>query len=316
MQEDANATHPEDANATHPCERVFGSCASGDDCPFKDAPRAACVAFLKGRCRFGERCREPHMASSKGKFISALHPCIRIYGSCRYGEQCEYANMSSDTCIKFLKGRCTFGDRCKEQHPNAFAASMQQAMMGGMGGMPTMPMMPFGMPFGFPMPMAAGGGVLRGGKRQRDMDDEGSWKKQQVGMDGMQMMNNYFMNMGGGQFHPCVRIYGNCRDGPSCQYASFPFGACLQFLRGHCKFGETCRELHVQTPAARQKKVVGAKHPCERIYGFCQDGERCRYADFPSESCLMFLKGKCKFGNTCRELHTREPGNEGTQEQQ
>jgi len=300
--------------ATHPCERVFGSCTSGGDCPFKDAPRAACVAFLKGRCRFGTKCREPHVVAHQGKFVSALHPCIRIYGSCRYGDECEYAKMSSDTCIKFLKGRCTFGDRCKEQHPNAF--SNMQAMMGGM--MPQMGMMPF-MPFGFQMPMGGDDqGALRG-KRSRDTEGGGPWKKQ-VGFDSSQMfgnMANYFQSTGMGQYHPCVRIYGTCRDGAACPYAGLPWGACLQFVKGTCKFGDTCRELHVQMPASaqtrRDKKAPGTKHPCERIYGFCQDGERCRYADFPVESCLMFLKGKCKFGDTCRELHTREVSkNEGS----
>lgn len=106
----------EDAPATHPCERVFGTCQAGATCPYKDAPRGACVAFLKGKCRFGVKCREPHVVGHQGKYVSALHPCVRVYGSCRYGDQCEYANLPSDTCVKFLKGRCTFGDRCNEQH--------------------------------------------------------------------------------------------------------------------------------------------------------------------------------------------------------
>jgi len=325
----------ETSSETHPCERVFGSCVGGDTCPFKDAPRAACLAFLKNRCRFGPRCKEPHLLLVQGKYVPALHPCVRIYGSCRYGDQCEYASLSSDTCIKFLKGRCSFGDRCKEQHPgtsgwststvpgmnSGFAPGMGMGGMGfdmGFGGMgmglapgmvPQLGMQMLGMPpfapFGFVPNFGVpddGGGR---GKRTRDGENgaNGTWKKQQTSMDAL----SYFQATGGGRVHPCIRIYGTCKNGLSCKYAMMPIGACLQNFKGSCKFGDKCREQHIQIPGQELRpKGPGSKHPCERIYGFCQDGELCRFAEFPAESCLMFLKGRCRFGESCRELHARD----------
>lgn len=296
----------EGSTETHPCERVFGSCVGGESCPFKDAPKSACVAFLKGRCRFGLRCKEPHLLLIQGKYVSAVHPCVRIYGSCRYGDQCEYASLSSDTCIKFLKGRCTFGDRCKEQHPGATPgwaapAGMNSNYVGGMGfdlGLAPLPM-PFGVPFS-PFGFVPNFGVPTddgGGRDKRINDSSGSWKKSV----------NYFQATGGGRLHPCVRIYGSCKHGVTCKYAMVPIGACLQHIKGCCKFGDKCREQHI-TVSQRDK----AKHPCERIYGFCQDGDSCRYAKYSANTCLMFLKGRCRFGDKCREVHSRDEAESGT----
>jgi len=273
----------ETESETHPCERVFGSCVGGETCPYKDAPREACVAFLKGRCRFGSRCKEPHLLLLQGKYVSALHPCVRIYGSCRYGDQCEYATLSSDTCIKFLKGRCSFGDRCKEQHPAAAAGwststpaapGMNSGFgLGGMGmggvgmgydmgfggmglapgmGIPQMGMPPpgimgmsAGMPFGpfgyipnYGVPDEANGNSKRN-RRDGENGANGNWKKPQ-NMDAL----SYFQATAGGRMHPCIRIYGNCKNGTACKYAMVPIGACLQNFKGACKFGDKCREQH------------------------------------------------------------------------
>jgi hypothetical protein len=301
------------------------------------------VAFLKARCRFGARCKEPHLLLVQGKYVPALHPCVRIYGSCRYGDQCQYALMSSDTCIKFLKGRCSFGDRCKEQHPanSGWATSTPLANLnagfgnmnlggtgmsydmnfGGMGfappgmsvphmGMPHqammggMPFAPFGfMPPNFGIPDDGGGQDSKRGNGEKIVN--GNWKKQQTNYDAL----SYFQATGNGRFHPCIRIYGSCKNGPACKYAMMPIGACLQHIKGSCKFGDKCREQHIQAPnqdGRAQGPGSNTKHPCQRIYGFCQDGEECRFADFPAESCLMFLKGRCRFGESCRELHARD----------
>jgi hypothetical protein len=47
----------------------------------------------------------------------------------------------------------------------------------------------------------------------------------------------------------------------------------------------------------------GRLHPCVRVYGFCNYKESCAYAKYPYESCLSHLKGKCRFGGSCHELH-------------
>jgi len=245
--------------------------------------------------------------------------------------------MSSDTCIKFLKGRCNFGDRCKEQHPAnnsgwatstpAFNAGYGLGAMGmggfdvglggmGMGGMPMqqvgmpqamlgmgngMPFAPFGFMPNFGVPDDGGG---RGKRTREGENGAANWKKQQPNMDAL----NYFQATGGGRVHPCIRIYGTCKNGPACKYAMMPIGACLQNFKGACKFGDKCREQHIQVPGQdmRGSKGPGTRHPCERIYGFCQDGEQCRFAQYPADYCLMFLKGRCRFGDSCREVHARD----------
>eukprot|EP00759_Apiculatamorpha_spiralis_P054609 PhF_6_TR6988/c2_g1_i1/m.10354 len=46
-----------------------------------------------------------------------------------------------------------------------------------------------------------------------------------------------------------------------------------------------------------------SRHPCVRIYGLCNFGDDCVYAQYPYESCLNYLKGKCRFGSRCQEAH-------------
>lgn len=45
----------------HPCLRVYGDCNFKSSCSYAGYPYEACLSFLKGRCRFGRRCHEPHM---------------------------------------------------------------------------------------------------------------------------------------------------------------------------------------------------------------------------------------------------------------
>jgi hypothetical protein len=61
---------------------------------------------------------------------------------------------------------------------------------------------------------------------------------------------------GGGddRLHPCIRVYGYCNYKESCVYANYPFEACLNYLKGKCRFGATCKELHVEQQHHRSKK--------------------------------------------------------------
>jgi hypothetical protein len=53
----------------------------------------------------------------------------------------------------------------------------------------------------------------------------------------------------------------------------------------------------------------GGLHPCIRVYGFCNFDDDCTFANYPYEACLNHIKGKCRFGSTCKELHVdpRDP---------
>mmetsp|Transcript_75638 Transcript_75638/g.87960 ORF Transcript_75638/g.87960 Transcript_75638/m.87960 type:complete len:348 (-) Transcript_75638:293-1336(-) len=44
-------------------------------------------------------------------------------------------------------------------------------------------------------------------------------------------------------------------------------------------------------------------HPCIRVYGFCNFKDDCSFARYPYDACLNNIKGKCRFGNNCKELH-------------
>jgi len=52
-------------------------------------------------------------------------------------------------------------------------------------------------------------------------------------------------------------------------------------------------------------------HPCVRVYGFCNYKESCAYARYQYEACLSHLKGKCRFGQQCHELHINFKGPAG-----
>lgn len=47
------------------------------------------------------------------------------------------------------------------------------------------------------------------------------------------------------RLHPCVRVYGYCNYKDTCTYAQYPYDACLSHLKGKCRFGAQCHELHV-----------------------------------------------------------------------
>ncbi|KAL7696947.1 RNA binding protein [Lotmaria passim] len=62
-----------------------------------------------------------------------------------------------------------------------------------------------------------------------------------------------------------------------------------------------------KTGASNEGK--GGLHPCIRVYGFCNFEDDCTFANYPYEACLNHIKGKCRFGSTCKELHVdpRDP---------
>lgn len=55
----------------------------------------------------------------------------------------------------------------------------------------------------------------------------------------------------------------------------------------------------------------GRLHPCVRVYGYCNYKDTCTYAQYPYDACLSHLKGKCRFGSQCHELHVDFRGHTG-----
>lgn len=56
--------------------------------------------------------------SAKGGKTPALHPCLRVYGFCNFKDDCSFAKYPYDACLNYIKGKCRFGDGCKELHVN------------------------------------------------------------------------------------------------------------------------------------------------------------------------------------------------------
>lgn len=56
-------------------------------------------------------------------------------------------------------------------------------------------------------------------------------------------------------------------------------------------------------PASSSTPSSFLRHPCIRVFGSCMFNDDCRYADFPYLACLNHIKGKCRFGERCKELH-------------
>ncbi|CBH16715.1 RNA binding protein, putative [Trypanosoma brucei gambiense DAL972] len=51
--------------------------------------------------------------------------------------------------------------------------------------------------------------------------------------------------------HPCLRVYGRCNFLEDCAFANYPYGACLNYIKGKCRFGQHCKELHVSSAYPR-----------------------------------------------------------------
>uniref|UniRef100_A0A7S1VZG8 C3H1-type domain-containing protein n=1 Tax=Neobodo designis TaxID=312471 RepID=A0A7S1VZG8_NEODS len=49
-----------------------------------------------------------------------------------------------------------------------------------------------------------------------------------------------------GNTHPCMRVYGQCNFGDNCAYAKYPIECCLSNLKSRCRYGDQCKELHVE----------------------------------------------------------------------
>ncbi|KPI90052.1 RNA binding protein [Leptomonas seymouri] len=92
---------------------------------------------------------------------------------------------------------------------------------------------------GAPGPIAGAGGrpgngmPMNAGHGGRRFDHAGKFNKSNAN------------NEGKGNLHPCIRVYGFCNFDDDCTFANYPFEACLNHIKGKCRFGSTCKELHV-----------------------------------------------------------------------
>lgn len=63
---------------------------------------------------------------------------------------------------------------------------------------------------------------------------------------------------GNSKLHPCLRVYGFCNFKDDCTFARYPYDACLNNIKGKCRFGSNCKELHVNP---NDTKFINPKNP-------------------------------------------------------
>jgi hypothetical protein len=79
---------------------------------------------------------------------------------------------------------------------------------------------------------------------------------------------------------------------------------CRDFLRGTCKFGESCKFSHQGGDAATANLSTKVCHQFKR--GTCRFGSECLYAHAEKEAvvCKAFRAGRCIHGALCKFLHS------------
>ena len=60
--------------------------------------------------------------------------------------------------------------------------------------------------------------------------------------------------------HPCVRVYGHCNFRDGCQFAKYPYDACLSYIKGKCRFGSQCHEQHVNLKDYERPRTTTHRH--------------------------------------------------------
>jgi len=112
-----------DENELMECQDPRGP---GDGAGHSQASPRPCRDFLKGNCRYGDRCRYSH--ENTGAEPAEKRPCKEfLKGHCKYGDRCRYSHDPGGSpgdrahvpCRNFEKGFCAFGDRCRYGHDGA-----------------------------------------------------------------------------------------------------------------------------------------------------------------------------------------------------
>ena len=254
-QNDASSSHK-----YHPCIRVYGKCNfenAEEPCVYKDAPYNACLQYLKGHCPRGRNCTERHVRQiQRGLYVDVVpraaataiaappvdhsgqavpterhHPCIRVFGKCNYnggtgsdGERhpCVYAKAPYDACLQYLKGHCPRGRNCSEQHVVWLANKGIYVCASTPGD----------------------GSVAPLNNNSNNNNNQFYTHGNKGFYAGVKGQHQEAYN---GKKHPCLRVYGKCNfenASEPCIFKDAPFDSCLQFLKGHCMRGASCKELH------------------------------------------------------------------------
>jgi hypothetical protein len=105
--------------------------------------------------------------------------------------------------------------------------------------------------------------------------------------------------------HPCIRAYGSCKVGETCDYADLPYDLCIRLANGNECTHAMCTSMHTEKEAAFVSSVDFPRHPCLRKYGHCPYGSRCVFAEEPRSMCLNFLRKNACWQKNCKEEHNK-----------
>lgn len=132
--------------------------------------------------------------------------------------------------------------------------------------------------------------------------------------------------------HPCLRVWGECKFGPSCQFINAAYDLCLHFAKGYCSEGDYCTFSHDPTwgiptyTAAANAPTTRASPPPICVHwqaGHCRNGASCAFGHpqpatrkepppkavsastegRSSAPCKFFLQGGCTKGLQCSFTH-------------
>ncbi|CAD2217498.1 RNA binding protein [Angomonas deanei] len=85
-----------------------------DEVPIQRPMEAPQGNLAGSRANNSRRFDNPRFKGGHGK--QATHPCLRVYGTCNFMDDCTFANYPYEACLNYIKGKCRFGDSCKELH--------------------------------------------------------------------------------------------------------------------------------------------------------------------------------------------------------
>ena len=96
------------------------------------ADHTICPHFLRGRCKFGDRCKFEHTrhppahggyASGKRQSFDMIwwQHGVQLVAPLAHDVLALVVDQRRQICSYFMNGRCKFGDRCKYEHPSSVA---------------------------------------------------------------------------------------------------------------------------------------------------------------------------------------------------